>query len=252
MTTAGELFLKEAKQIVQRYDSLMERTERLGNGIVGTLRVGYLELFTQNILPTAVRSFRRKFPLVDIQLIELTNRYAQQALLDGSLDLGFLVMRTQNPAWDNELHHQRVYTGQLELVVSANHPYANYEYVSPAVLENEQILTFEANETPELRENIIEMCMKYNFSPHFATGEYTPGAIFLLVQAGMGVTLLSSLITSVLRNENRIRTLKLDCAPFPTNLELAWRHDNHNPCIPNFIYEVQNAAHPENGEVSMK
>ena len=248
LTTAGERFLKEANQIVKRYDALLERASRLGNGLSGSLRVGYLELFTQDILPIAIQNFCAKFPMVDLQLRESTLRNVRQALLEGSLDMGFLITRGK-PQWDEELMHKRIFTGQIELIVSNTHPYAGYQIVSPAILENEQILTFEADETPELRENITKMCMEYHFLPNFVTGDYTPGAIFLLVQAGMGVSLLSSLVTSVLRTQNRFRTLRLEGAQFPTNLEVAWRRDNRDPCIQNFLHEVEEAAHPGSSEL---
>lgn len=248
LTTAGELFLKEASQIIKRYDMVMERVARLGNGLSGSLRVGYLELFTQEFLPAAIRCFRTKFPLVDLQLKETTQRDVQKALLDGSLDMGFVITRGK-PQWDTELEHRRILTGQVELIVGNNHPYAGYKMVSPAVLKDEQILTFEADQTPELREEITKMCMEYDFLPNFVTGDYTPGAIFLLVQAGMGVSLLSSLVTSVLRTEERFRNLKLERVEFPTNLEVAWRRDNHDPCIRNFLNEVEEAAHPGSSEL---
>ncbi len=249
LTAAGMLFLNEAKQIIKRYDALMSRAARLGSGISGALRIGYLELFTQDVLPVALKNFRTKFPLVELTLKESTFKGAQRGLMDGSLDVAFVVSHTSQPPLDDELEHKRIYTGQVELIVSNTHPYAGYKIVSPAILENEQILTFDAEETPELRENITKMCMEYNFLPNFVTGEYTPGAIFLLVQAGMGVSLLSSLITSVLRTEDRFHTLKLEGSQFPTNLELAWRRDNHNPCIQNFLREVEEAAHPGSSEL---
>lgn len=249
LTTAGTLFLNEAKQIIKRYDALMSRTARLGSGVSGSLRIGYLELFTQDVLPVALQNFREKFPLVELSLKETTYKAAQRGLLDGSLDVAFVITRSTKPHWEEELDHKRIYTGQVEMVVSNNHPYAGYQMVSPAVLENEPILTYDYDETPELRENITKMCMEYNFLPNFVTGEYTPGSIFLLVQAGMGVSLLSSLVTSVLKSENRFHTLKLEGTQFPTNLELAWRRDNHNPCIQNFIREVEEAAHPGSSEL---
>lgn len=159
LTAAGVLFLNEAKQIIKRYDALMSRTVRLGSGISGSLRIGYLELFTQDVLPVALKNFRTKFPLVELTLKESTFKGAQRGLMDGSLDVAFVVSHTSQPPLDDELEHKRIYTGQVELIVSNTHPYAGYKIVSPAILENEQILTFDAEETPELRENITKMCI---------------------------------------------------------------------------------------------
>lgn len=248
LTTAGQLFYNEATQIIKSYDALMTRATQLGNGLSGSLRVGYLELFTQNILPAALRSFRAKFPLVDLQLRESTYKDARQGLLSGALDIAFVVTREQMDL-DAELEHCRIYTGELELIVSKFHPYANYQVVSPEILKDESIYTYDQDQTPELRENITRICMNYDFLPNIVSDGYTPGAIFLMVQAGMGVSLLSNLITSVLITEDRFRSLKLEGAQFPTNLELAWRKDNNNPCIQNFLREVKEAAHPGSADI---
>lgn len=65
-----------------------------------------------------------------------------------------------------------------------------------------------------------------------------------MVQAGRGVSLLSSLITSVLLTDDRFHTLTLEGIQAVANLEMIWRKDNDNPCIQNFVSEVEEAAHP--------
>ena len=243
LTKAGRLFYDESIQIIRRYDALVNRVARLGTGLSGTLRVGYLELFTQNILPIAIRNFHEKFPMVDMQLKETTLKESNKKVLDGELDVAFVVthdMLEERP----ELEHRRIFTGQVELIVSNQHPLANYQMVSPVMLKDEKILMFDAGETPELQEQINSMCMKYGFLPNFVTGNFSPGAIFLMVQAGMGVSLLSSLITSVLLTDERFHTLTLEGIQAVTNLEMIWRKDSDNPCIFNFVSEVEEAAHP--------
>ena len=205
--------------------------------------MGYLELFTQNILPVAIRSFHEKFPMVDMQLRETRLQEANQKVLDGEWDVGFVIthdMLERKP----ELEYRHIFAGQVELIVSNQHPLAAYQMVNPLMLKDEKILMFDAGETPELQEQITNMCMKAGFMPNFITGNFSPGAIFLMVQAGMGVSLLSSLITSVLLTDDRFHTLTLEGIQAVANLEMIWRKDNDNPCIQNFVSEVEEAAHP--------
>ena len=96
------------------------------SGLSGTLKVGYLELFTQNILPVAIRSFHEKFPMVDMQLRETRLQEANQKVLDGELDVGFVIthdMLERKP----ELEYRHIYAGQVELIVSNQHPLAAYQ-----------------------------------------------------------------------------------------------------------------------------
>ena len=129
--------------------------------------------------------------MVDMQLRETRLQEANQKVLDGELDVGFVIthdMLERKP----ELEYRHIYAGQVELIVSNQHPLAAYQMVNPLMLKDEKILMFDAGETPELQEQITNMCMKAGFMPNFITGNFSPGAIFLMVQAGMGVSLLSS------------------------------------------------------------
>lgn len=61
LTKAGKLFYDESLQIIKKYDALINRVARLGTGLSGTLKVGYLELFTQNICPLPLEAFMKSF-----------------------------------------------------------------------------------------------------------------------------------------------------------------------------------------------
>lgn len=247
LTQPGEMFLAETKQILGKYDSLMDRVARLGTGVSGHLRIGYLEIFCQDILPPTLREFRRKFPLVDLQLREMSLDGVLTGLQDGSLDVGFVCSHGE-PRPDDPMEFRRIMTGEVEMAVGKEHPLSSYHIVSPDVLKDETILIFNKASTPDLREAITRMCLDRGFVPRFSEDSYTPGAIFLLVQAGMGVTLLSSLVTSVLKREQNVHTLKLEGYSIPTYLELAWKKNNQNPCIANFVEETAAIAHPSSAQ----
>ena len=247
LTKAGKLFYAESVQIVNRYDALMQRVTRLGNGLSGSLRIGYLELFTQDILPIAIRTFHEKFPMVDLIFKETTLREANSMILSGDLDLCFMVAHEETQ-WAPELDHRRIFTGQVQLFVSNFHPLAKYQMVNPTMLKNEKILMYNVGETPDLQERIKQICLKGGFVPNFVYGNFSPGAIFLMVQAGQGVALLSSLITSILLTNERFHSLSLEGVQAVTNLELVWHKNNSNPCIQNFVTEVQEASHPGSTE----
>ena len=88
--------------------------------------MGYLELFTQNILPLPLEVFM-KFPMVDMQLRETRLQEANQKVLDGELDVGFVIthdMLERKP----ELEYRHIYAGQVELIVSNQHPLAAYQW----------------------------------------------------------------------------------------------------------------------------
>lgn len=243
LTKAGKLFYAESIQIVHRYDALMQRVTRLGSGLSGSLSVGYLELFTQNILPVAIRTFHEKFPMVDLTFKETTLREANTMISSGDLDLCFMVAH-EDTQWAPDLEYRRIFTGQVQLIVSNFHPLSKYQMVNPSMLKNEKILMYNVGETPELQERITQICLKSGFAPNFVYGNFSPGAIFLMVQAGQGVALLSSLITSILLTDERFHSLSLEGVQAVTNLELVWRKDNGNPCIQNFVTEVEEASHP--------
>ena len=76
------------------------------------------------------------------------------------------------------MEYRHIYAGQVELIVSNQHPLAAYQMVNPLMLKDEKILMFDAGETPELQEQITNMCMKAALCRILLQGIFRLGLFF--------------------------------------------------------------------------
>jgi DNA-binding transcriptional LysR family regulator len=72
LTEAGETFVVESRRLLEQLAHAMERTQRVARGESGRLRVGFISTADYSVLPALLRTFTRRFPDVDVDLLELT------------------------------------------------------------------------------------------------------------------------------------------------------------------------------------
>jgi DNA-binding transcriptional LysR family regulator len=105
LTAAGECFLAEAKQIVSHARRAAQLAQAASRGESGHLTLAFLPSSGGLFLPSAIRAFRARFPLVDLDLFNLLPKEQITALMDRRIDIGFvpLPIVELNPALEFEL-----------------------------------------------------------------------------------------------------------------------------------------------------
>ena len=69
LTEAGRVFLAEARIILQRTEEAMERAKDVARGKRGEIHVGYAPSLTVELLPRALKYFRKSNPGVRVQMV---------------------------------------------------------------------------------------------------------------------------------------------------------------------------------------
>lgn len=90
MTRAGEVLAERARNTLGKLAEDVEQVRRVGSGEEGTLTVGFSGSIMLTGLPFAIGEYRRRRPRVALRLRELVTADQIAALLDGTIDLGFL------------------------------------------------------------------------------------------------------------------------------------------------------------------
>src|SRR5277367_4672414 len=90
LTLAGQLLAERARSTIEKMQDDLEQVRRLGRGEEGTLTVGFSGSVMFTNLPAAIESYRSRYPKVELRLRELSTSAQIAALLNGTLDLGFL------------------------------------------------------------------------------------------------------------------------------------------------------------------
>jgi DNA-binding transcriptional LysR family regulator len=161
------------------------------------LKVGFVPGVT---LTKWTRIWSERFPRVRLEVVEVAQREQRDSVTDGRVDLCFVRL----PLSPDQLHVIPLYEEVPVVVVPKDHPISLFEEVTQAELADE---------------NVLE-------------DEDTSQAVDL-VAGGAGVLLVPhSIARSHSRRDLVYRTIS--DAP-PTQISLAWRQDNPNELIEDFI-----------------
>ena len=72
LTAAGQVFLKESRQVLIRFERAIQLGQQAGRGEHGALAIGFVSSASYNILPSVLRRFRQSVPGIDVRSQELS------------------------------------------------------------------------------------------------------------------------------------------------------------------------------------
>jgi DNA-binding transcriptional LysR family regulator len=189
LTPHGEIFLEGVLKVLAAADQAVEMAQRSARGEIGTLTLGFFTGGTGTLVPHIVRLFRRRRPGVRVSIVEMIPRLQSEALLNGTLDVGFT--RPLDPPLDRQLRSEVLYPDSLIAVLPKGHRKAGAP-VDLRALAAEQFVLIARETSPALFDKIIACCSNAGFSPQIAATAGVWSSAVLLVQAGTGIAILPS------------------------------------------------------------
>ena len=110
MTEAGKLLLEHCGRILEDYKRLEYEMHLLHNEYTGELRLGASTTIAQYVLPPLLASFIKKFPQVNLSLMNGNSREIEAALQEHRIDLGLVegVFRLPNLKYTTFLEDELV------------------------------------------------------------------------------------------------------------------------------------------------
>jgi DNA-binding transcriptional LysR family regulator len=189
LTAHGEIFLEEVRKVLAAADRAVEMAQRSARGEIGTLSLGFFTGGTGTLVPRIVRTFRRHHPGVRVSIVEMVPSLQNEALLNGTLDVGFT--RPLEPPFDRDLRSELLHPDPLFAVLPRSHPHAGGP-LDLRVLAQEKFVLVARESSPVLFDRIIACCLAAGFSPRIEATAGVWSSAVLLVQAGTGIAILPS------------------------------------------------------------
>ena len=187
LTPHGKLFLEEAKRTLAAAERAVEVARRSVRGEIGTLVIGFFVGGTGDFFARLIRDFRARYPGVRVSLVELTPSSQQEALLEGSIDIGFT--RIVEPAASVQLQFEQLYAEPLFLVTPRAHRLAR-PGIRLAELAAEPFVMAQRETSPVLFDKVISLCAEAGFSPRIVAMASVSTGVLTLVHAGEGIAIL--------------------------------------------------------------
>jgi len=236
LSAAGQLFLGDARRILQEVNEAAARAARVARGQSGTLRVGFTESASwRGVVPGSFRRFREMQPDAELQLQPSPSLVQLEAIRSGRLDAGFVF---NMPKADPELDGLPVATQRIELAAPTGHPLTKLKQVRLRDLTSASFVWFPRREAPALYDRLIRECFRGGLkSPRIVQEGQDEATILSLVATGLGVGWV--LGTARWRRPKSVVILSVVDLDVPQPLSLAWRKDNQSPLLASFVADVQ-------------
>ncbi|SCB33690.1 LysR family transcriptional regulator [Rhizobium multihospitium] len=234
LTPAGEVLREEARRTIAQAERAVALAKRAGEGIVGTLRIGFVASAIHHLVPRIVAEFRNAYPLVALELEEATSARQIAAIMADRMDIGLVALPIP-PGEETRVSTSVLLESQLVAAIPASHPSASAPLLPLAALAEESWVLFPESEGPGLHSAIIRACAEAGFSPRVGQRAVQMETIVGLVAASLGVSLVPEAFLSSKREGVIFRQIDGIGTPIPYQLGFAWRNDQALPVLSSFL-----------------
>jgi DNA-binding transcriptional LysR family regulator len=227
LTETGKQILMHAREIDKQMEQIFHTAAAAKGVQSGTLRVGAFPSFSNKVIPDIFQAFRNHYPGIELLLLEGSYAEIEAWIKAGAVDLGFV----PNPC--EGLDMMVLVSDPLVAVLPSTHPLSMEDVISIEQLEDEPFLLLKSG----CETLVINAFQEKTLSLNTQFEVLENSTIISMVEAGLGVTIVPSMILSV--NPVNIVVKQLD-PPIIREVGLAVRSKQIvTPVVTAFIKETQ-------------
>jgi DNA-binding transcriptional LysR family regulator len=230
LTTAGRVFLPEAKRILAMMESATNWTRRAWQGEAGVIRLGFVASAAFVDLPDLLRQAKKELPDVQILLKEMTTTVQKDAILANMIDVAIL----RPPIDQRKFSAFRIRSEQFFAALHASDPRAAKPRLTLQDFHARDYIMYSTEGAGYSHAMLTAMFDHAGVAPVMVHHLDQNHSILSLVSAGMGAAMVAQGVTR-LAFENVVYR-PVDTEPSqPLEMFMLWRQQNDNPALPAFL-----------------
>lgn len=230
LTAAGQRFLQEARQILDRVGQAVAATRRVSRGELGVLRLGFLENASwSGPFPQSVLRFRERFPDIVLELTPLLSRIQLLEIQEGGLDGGFCYLFEPLP---KGCEAQPVRQDRVVLAVPSQRGWRGHDNLRLKDLAAESFIAVHRESAPAYLDTIAARLTEADLAPRIVQEVVDESTLLSLVATGMGVGFVNS--ANARRKPDSVDLIPIMDLDLPLILYFVWRADNSTPPLARF------------------
>ncbi len=187
LTPVGEAVVARARAILREAEEIKKIARRSKDPESGMVKVGIFPTIGPYLLPHIIPPIIKRFPNLELILVEEKTEVLLKKLHDGDLDCAILAL----PVHDDNLHVEYLFEEDFILAVPDTHPLAKKKSAKLSDLIDEQILLLEDGHC--LRDQALEVCQLAGASERSGFRATSLETLRHMVAAKVGITLLPAL-----------------------------------------------------------
>jgi DNA-binding transcriptional LysR family regulator len=229
LTPAGHFLKKEVSYVLNHLSNVERQLKLLGDGNRGELRIGFLGSAMQEVIPNLLLKIKDNYPGVKTSLEELSNNAQVDAVLNDSLDIGF-VRLSRVP---NTLEMETIYKDTFSLVLPERYPILTREFEGMHQFADDDFILFSQDYSPLYYDTIMSICQDAGFKPKISHKSVHAQTIFKLVENHLGI----AIVPTALQNgfQMRVKFIELKNIPQRAELSVIWKKEQTNPVLKNCL-----------------
>ncbi len=231
LTPEGAAFWEQAREILVRADQAVDLAIKASRGESGRLIVGLCGPVTAQFLPKLIRTFRKRYPGVELALKDRPPSHQVQALLNNEIDIAFTRSIPVNSK--HLLKYEVLFREPVIAAVPKDHELANDAAIPLRKLAHEKLIVCARDGAPEIFDPIITMCKKAHFSPKLGETPDSWASVLTMVEAGEGIALVPACVQHLRANQVVFRSLRQGGCRL--DAIVAWRHNEASAVQESFL-----------------
>ncbi|WP_100400041.1 LysR family transcriptional regulator [Bacillus sp. FJAT-44742] len=184
LTPIGKMFLEHMEEAIHVIDNAKREVQEYLDPEKGIARIGFPTSMANYTMPTAISSFRKKYPQVKFELKQGSYYNLIDSVIKGEIDMALLGPLPKNEKIKGDI----LFVEDIVALLPSDHPLADQSSLSLDQLREDSFVLFPPGFI--LREIIVDACLQLGFEPSVSFEGEDVDAIKGLVSAGLGITLL--------------------------------------------------------------
>lgn len=236
LTEMGRIFAENSKQILEKYEDMIEHLHSATNGVSGRLSIGFLHFAVKDFLSQFTLYFSNLYPKIRIEF------YADEihALIDkietNELDICFT---TSNFNTDSTIYRKvPILQDKLCILLPINHSLCDKDKIYISDLSSQPIVEFSKTNNPWTYAHHQNIFKSHNAEYNIAIEAPNIYTALFYVSINKGILIIPEHLAS-LKNDNTVQKRILD-EDAGIDINLICKKNNKNPIIELFFNSLEN------------
>ncbi|HWR08237.1 LysR family transcriptional regulator [Sporomusa sp.] len=221
LTDAGQALHERGIKIIESLNNVAVDLDDLMAGRKGQISIGIPPMVETNFFAIAIGEFKKKYPDILIELIEVGSKAIESMVEAGELEIGVVVLPVKNKT---NFSMFAFIKDPILLIVHPEHRLAAQGIAHITDLDGESVVMFRKDFA--LHDHIIEKCREYGFMPKVLCESSQWDFMVEIVAAKLGVALLPKIVCDKL-SRDVVKALPLVEEIRPWHLAVIWKKDTY-------------------------
>lgn len=189
ITPIGNRLLETAGRVLDELDRTTKDVEKLASGKTGVLRLTTECYSCYHWMPEVLTKYQESFPDVDVQIVAEAAINPELYLKDDKIDTAIVTYKNQ---FDDAYNIIPLFKDEFICVFPTSHPWADLSFVEATDFTTEHLISVKdfSGKSSDIYNKLF---LSKEISPKKVTTiPIASGAIIEMVNAGMGVTIMTS------------------------------------------------------------